>query len=627
MRIDSPVPHLDRPFDYAIPESMDADAKIGTRVRVRFAGRLVNGFIVDRTQTSQIDGQIRPIDRVIAPEVVLTPEILQLVEAVAARYAGTFSDVVRMAVPARHARAEAHPTTSVGANFVCEADVADSWSDYVHGPAMLSRLCAGTARELRGVWAAAPARSWTGEVASAVRAVLTRATGGVIVVVPDGWDVEQLLGALDDCRPTIAVLSADLGPERRYREFCRVLRGAARVVIGTRSAVFAPVAQLELVVVWDDANDLMWEPHAPYWNVRDVAALRSHQHGCALLVGSPSRSVEAQQWCESGFAQSIHPTRHTVKERAPIVRGFEPGDQARDEASTAARIPRIAWLVAKEAVRTGPVLIQVARRGYVPGLSCATCRTPARCSCGGPLGLAPSTRQAHCEWCGRPAVDWSCATCHDNRFRASAVGVERTAEEFGRAFPGERIIWSSGDQLVRRVPAESAIVIATPGAEPVADGGYVAVVILDARGQLQRPSMRAVEDAAQRWFGALMLARSKAHAVITAENASSAVQALARWDAVWLAERELADRESAGLPPASRVVVLRGAAADIAAVNESVQGPHRLLGPVDDRALMLMQRDAAATIARELRAITATRSAKAAFGQVTVMVDPRSVDG
>lgn len=626
IRIDSPLPHLDRIFDYGVPATMAAQAQVGVRVRVRFSGRLVNGFIVGRSESSEIEGTLRPLDRVISPEIVLTPEVMQLVEAVAARYAGTFSDVVRMAVPARHARAESVAVSAGAFDPLAGDDLVGSWSSYVHGPALVERLRTGTATGLRGVWAAAPARHWVHDVASAVRSVLSRPTGGAIIVVPDGWDVDQLTSALADCRPAIALLSADLGPERRYREFCRVLRGAARVVVGTRTAVFAPVRDLELVVVWDDGNDLLWEPHAPYWNVRDVAALRSHLSGCALLVGSPSRSVETQQWCATGWAQSLTPTREAIRDRAPIVRAFEAGDEARDEAAASARIPRIAWLVAKEGVRSGPVLIQVARKGYLPVLSCVQCREPARCACGGPLGLAPRASAARCEWCGKPAADWSCAVCGATRFRAGAVGVERTAEEFGRAFPGERIIWSGGDQIVRVVADEPAIVIATHGAEPVAEGGYSAVIVLDARAQLQRPNLRAVEDAAHRWFSALMLARPKAHAVVTVENAALPVQALARWDAPWLAERELADRTSAGLPPATRAIVLRGAASDIETVSGSLTAPHRLLGPVDGRAIVLTSREAASELARELRAITATRAAKAALGQVTVMVDPRTFD-
>ena len=168
--------------------------------------------------------------------------------------------------------------------------------------------------------------------------------------------------------------------------------------------------------------------------------------------------------------------------------------------------------------------------------------------------------------------------------------------------------------------------VLTAARDEFAEHGYTAVVILDARSQLHRPSLRAVDDAVHRWFAALLLARTGAHAVVTADNAHPAVQALARWDAPWLAGRELADRAQVGLPPATRAATLHGEPDDITAVCAGLAVPHRVLGPVDGRAIVLTPRDCGAELARELRAATAIRSAKAALGQVSVRLDPRTLD-
>lgn len=620
VRIDSPLPHLDRAFDYAVPASLDASAQVGVRVRVRFSGRLIDGLVVGRRQTSDAPGALRPIDRVIGIEPVVTAQTLALIEAVAARMAGTFWDVFRSAVPPRHARAEA---ASVRSDAWEAKPVADAWASYPQGDALLRHLSGS--EPVRAVWSAAPATSWIDQIGDAVRSVLNQPTGDVVVVVPDAWDVEQLRASLADVEPTTSVLTADLGPEARYRAFVRILRGQARLVIGTRNAVFAPVTNLRLLVVWNDGEEPMWEPHAPYWNARDVAALRSHLSGCALLVGAPARSPEAQGWCATGWARSLVPSRRLLASAAPVVRAIEQEDAARDAAAASARIPHTAWLVAKEGLRAGPVLVQVARRGYVPIVTCAQCRMPATCACGGALSLPSPSAAATCVRCGTIASQWRCAACGSARLRAGAVGVERTAEEFGRAFPETRIIWSDGERPVRRVDAEPALVVATAGVEPVAEGGYAAVLLLDARAQLQRPSLRAGEEAAQRWFAAASLARPRAHVVVTAENASTVVQSLVRWDAAWLAERELADRASAGLPPAVRAAVLRGEHEALVEVERSVTVPHRTLGPVDGRTIVLVARDHGTALAHELKAIAATRSAKS-LPVVTAMLDPRDLD-
>ncbi|NUP79324.1 MAG: hypothetical protein HOV96_17440, partial [Nonomuraea sp.] len=104
--VDSPLPHLDRPFDYLVPAGMHETARPGVRVRVRFAGKLIDGFLLERVEESDHEGRLTPLERVVSPEQVLTPEIAGLARAVADRYAGTLTDVLRLAVPPRHAKAE-----------------------------------------------------------------------------------------------------------------------------------------------------------------------------------------------------------------------------------------------------------------------------------------------------------------------------------------------------------------------------------------------------------------------------------------------------------------------------------------------------------------------------------------
>ena len=104
--VDISLAHLDRPFDYLVPARLDAGAVPGCRVRVRFAGQLVDGYLLERTETSEHQGRLARLERVISPEPVLTPEIFDLARAVADRYAGTLADVLRLAIPPRHATAE-----------------------------------------------------------------------------------------------------------------------------------------------------------------------------------------------------------------------------------------------------------------------------------------------------------------------------------------------------------------------------------------------------------------------------------------------------------------------------------------------------------------------------------------
>jgi primosomal protein N' (replication factor Y) len=612
--VDTPLPHLDRPFDYAVPDGVDCPP--GCRVRVRFAGRLVNGFVLTRTASSE--HRLAPLT-VISAEVVLTPEVARLARAVADRYAGSLADVLRLGVPPRHARAEravAAPPPPA------EPYRPDGLDRYEGGRAFLSALAAG--RAPRAVWSALPGATWTAEIADAVRATIAGGRGA-LVVVPDARDIAHVRAAL----PEAVALQAGEGPEARYRRFLSIARGTARVVVGSRAASLAPVADLGLVVVWDDGDDLLAEPRAPYPHAREIALLRSLHEDCALLLGGHAVTAEGQSLVQSGWAHPLRASRETVRLVAPRVLAAGSDDEvARDEAARTARLPTLAWRTARDALRAGPVLVQVPRRGYVPGLVCARCRTPARCAhCGGPLGLPAAQAIPACRWCGRRAGDWQCTACGHDHVRAGAVGERRTAEELGRAFPGVPVRTSGGQTVLDEVAQEPALVVATPGAEPRAT--YAAVLLLDAWALLNRPDLRAGEEAVRRWLNAASLAAPRAPVVLVGDAGATQVQALVRWDPFGAAARELTDRTELGFPPAVRMAALDGPAGAIAHLLEHAvlpSGTERLgpvaLDPDTQRLLLRVPRAAGADLAAALHAATGVRSARKEPGPVRVQIDP-----
>lgn len=587
------VPHLDRDFDYLVPAEHSDDAQPGVRVRVRFHGRLVDGFVLERRSDSDHHGKLGWLDRVVSPEPVLTTEIRRLVDAVAARYAGTRQDVLRLAVPARHARVEREITTAPGRPVVAPVDPS-GWAAYGRGRQFLAALA--DSRAARAVWQALPGELWADRFAEAA-AQTVRAGRTVLAIVPDQRDLDtlwQAATALVDEHSVVA-LSAGLGPEARYRRWLAALRGSARLVIGTRSAVFAPLSELGLVMVWADADDSLAEPRAPYPHAREVAMLRAHQARCAALIGGYARTAEAHALVRSGWAHDVVAPRPEVRARSPRVVALDDSgyDDARDPAASTARLPSIALRAARSALQSGaPVLVQVPRRGYIPSLACGRCRAIARCrSCTGPLSLqGAGSPGAVCRWCGRVDPTLRCVRCGSDVVRAVVVGARRTAEELGRAFPGTAVITSAGDTLVPQLDAGPALVVATPGAEPRAPGGYGAALLLDSWALLGRQDLRAAEDALWRWMTAAALVRPRgAGGVVTvvAESSIPTVQSLIRWDPVGHAEAELAARTEVGLPPSVHIAALDGPAGTVTALLEAARLPDPdrlqadLLGPVD----------------------------------------------
>ncbi|WP_433716589.1 hypothetical protein ACQP2U_26345 [Nocardia sp. CA-084685] len=909
--------HLDRDFDYLVPPELDEIAQPGVRVRVRFAGRLVDGYLLARLSQSDHTGKLVKLERVVSAERVLTPEILRLATAVAARYAGTRADVLRLAIPPRHARTEnggskkvvepeepqqdsadstddgpersisratrtpipsrgparasgtlrasldrrladdsaveppaaasssqssssqdpvpvgdsaasqaetvrpaetlnaaaavvdssdpqsvgdaatadesgesaasvdviaeldysadartargeavdvAQVRSSTGsvparsADSVAGAPVSDPielmadsgavasvgpagagsadagnardaeaagagaealsdsielmadsgavasagqagagpgaagagaaapeglrvvdaaeaantaaapadssgrelpdgvdlqiWERYIHGAAFVSAL--GQGKGVRAGWQAVPGEDWARRLAELAAVVVGRGRSAILMV-PDQRDLDRVLAECVRLVGDSAVgLAAGLGPAARYRRWLAALRGTARVIVGTRSAVFTPAADLGLIAIWDDGDDTYAEPRAPYPHAREVAMLRAHETGAAFVAAGFARTAEIQAVVDSGWAHDLVADRAVVRKFSPRISA--PGDSdiamERDPVARAVRIPAVGYAAARSALAEGAaVLVQVPRRGYIPALACAKCRTPARCRhCNGPLAL-PDGRAGHrsetahspaCRWCGITEAAYRCPVCASRALRAVLIGAVRTAEELGRAFPGVPIRGSSGGAILDTVEPGPQVIVATVGAEPVLPGGYGVALLLDGWALLSRADLRAAEDTLRRWMSAATLVRNHGQVIVMAEPSLPTVQALLRWDPLGHARAEVASRAEVGFPPAVRMAAIDGTSDSVAELLSAAKLPDNvdLLGPVPlppgarkpfdsgdtpaevERMLLRVNRSSGAALARALTAAQAVRSTHRSDAPLRVQIDP-----
>ena len=528
-------------------------------------------------------------------------------------------------------------------------DAASVFSDYENGAEFIEDVAAGAAT--RAVMTVLPGHlehTWADVLATALAAAATSGRGA-IAVVPTAKNLDLLEAALAERLPADAFvrLSSDSTPHTRYHGFVKARLGRVPVVIGTRAAAYAPVANLGLVVCWDDGDSSLVEQRAPYCHARDVLLLRASAENTAALFAGFSMSSEAARLVRTRWASHVRAPRALVRDYSPRI--FSTGSEfelARDPLAAMARIPHLAFEHARRALARGPVLVQVARSGYIPSFSCERCRMPARCGvCSGPLSVVSGSSVPSCSWCGHLAQQWRCSECGFTHWRYSAAGATRTAEELGRAFPNVPVISSAGDHVRASVGPEPALVVATPGAEPVAFGGYAAALLLDADKMLRFDSLRAPEAALRRWLNAAALVRPAAleGTVVTTASPSPVEQALVRWDPAWFARQELEERAQTGLPPAVRTAAVTGAEADVRAFMEEFLGSSallervreqlRIVGPVpldqgyfawsesleedseeapvqgDWRTLMFFSYGIAQQVTRELRATRATIAA------------------
>ncbi len=639
--VDSALPQLDRLFDYSVPEHASDAARPGVRVRVplRSAGRVADGVIVEVVEKGDFAGALSELESVVSSAQVLTPEVYQLARRAADRAAGSANDIVRLAVPKRQARVEKawlgrvessepsprQPVAPVAVAGYPEGVVEDAVARggrlavdaiprVTDVPGAVSSVADSTTATSS---ADVPPATWVGEWAVTMAQAATHAIASdrsVILVVPDYRDQQQLQSALAALLPPdrIVRLDATQSNADRYHAFLSCLEGAAVVAIGNRSTVYAPVARLGLIAVWDDGDPLHVEPLAPYVHTRDAALLRQELCGCALLFFSHARSAEVERLVEVGWLTPVAPTP-AVNPRV-IATALQANDDAQ---SGRARIPTAAWATAREALDSGPVLVQVARPGYAPRLACAGCGETARCrACEGPLGTATVRSAPACRWCGSIAVNWSCTHCGVKTIRAVGSGSARTADELGRAFPGVRIIVSDGDHIVTQVDARPALVIATRGAEPIATGGYRAALLLDGERMLARESLRVAEDCLRWWSNAAALVAPRKPVVLVGVGGEIA-RALSTWRQAEFIHRELVDRRALRFPPVVRVATLTGTADEVSAAVAAANVPSTdVLGPVEagDGTVRTIVRfdyargaDVAATLRAEIVRVAASR--------------------
>lgn len=571
--LDSALPQLDHLFDYAVPAELAETVRVGQRVRVPFRSkdRKTFGYIIGFVERSEFGGELSPIADIVTTVPQLAPEVWRLARAVADRAGGSAGDILRLAIPTRQVRVEkkhlAGAEEAAADTAAADSDTAEPAAvaadegaqtlafevspeatiaaELISGARLSHTASHGPERLHTGEWVG----GWAAQLARVALAVFARGRSAILVA-PDYRDLDQLRDALAALGHSDVVrVDSRQSNAERYAGFLRALDATPRIVLGNRSAVYAPAHKLGAILIWDDGDPVLAEPLTPYVHARDAALIRADQSGAGLLFAGHVRSAEVQRLVEIGYvrAQQNPPKRTRV---------FH-ADAARAPDAFAGRVPEFAAQTIREGLKTGPVLVQVATPGYAPVAVCGDCDDLARCgTCAGPIGFRVVGR-ASCRWCGEFANAWKCGSCGGGRLQERGMGSARTVEQFERQFAGVRVLLSDGEHPRERVDARPALVVATRGAEPLAAGGYRAVVLLDAERLLGIETLRAGEDCLRWWENAAALAAPDGLCLM-ASGGGPVLQAFVTGRSEEWLRGELRDRQALRYPPAVRVASVSG---------------------------------------------------------------------
>lgn len=458
-----------------------------------------------------------------------------------------------------------------------------------------------------------------------------------IVVAPTQREVRMMQELLHGTELSCMVQTAQDSQRVKYTQFLNVRAGNVDVVCGTRSSVYAPLANLGLILVVDAGDDRMTDPQNPYMNALDLAIFRAEHEAVSVVSAGMTMSVAAMRWARAGNAPILSTSPQRRRSESATVEVPDQFDREREGAAGYSQIPPLVQRRVREAISDGPVLIHVPRRGWSSVIACSRCGAGAQCGvCHGPL-RAGARADLYCNWCSRPQVNWRCHECKGRAWKTVRLGSSRTAADLGRAFQGIAVRASDADHEIEGRVSGSTLVVATPGKEPLAEDGYAAAVVLDANAVVGRPELWAPEEAMRRWMNVLALVRPTGRMLVVGVDDTRLAQALIRRDPVGYAALLLDEREALEFYPARCIVAVDGPSQAVDEVVAAVELPARCeylgtarltgrgtpkaYGTQPARALLRAHWDGAQELIDVLRAQLVARSTRGA-SVVNVHVNP-----
>ena len=528
--VDTAIPTLTEPFSYLIPEQLSSQVSIGSRVQVPFKDKHLEGIVIDRTALTTDSRELKSIYKLLGEYPVASAETLELISLTASFWGGSPYDVIRSAIPPRVASAEKGLSVAAKPSTPKSEGVA---TFHLLPPKLdpISALCS---------------------------LVLSRKSSGVkLIIVPTARDLLRLGASLAEQDVEFASLDSNLPRADRYRNFLFASLGAANIVIGMRGAIFAPIPGLSEIYLHQENSEHYYERRTPYWNTREVAWIRSKLSNLDLHF--------------TGYVPSLDVAIDIDKKEITYQATREKISVLAQASSNGELIPSKIYQQVRKAIATGPVLFLVPAKGYATAISCAKCRNIAICECGGKLSKSSAKSEPTCVLCSKRYLNWKCGWCGEARVFLTSRGIERFAEEIGRSFPNQLVIQSTASDPRDSVTSEPALVISTPGTEPIAEKGYAAVVMLQVDRFLSSSASNGVERAYSNFFAASALVSDAGVIALVSDDGSPITSALTTWNPATISKREIEQRISLQLPPISGAVQVVADSAELVRLKSALE--------------------------------------------------------
>ena len=444
------------------------------------------------------------------------------------------------------------------------------------------------------------------EVYLQVIAEVLRQSRQALVLVPEISLTPQTISRFRkrfQCR--IAVLHSGLTDAERLQAWLEARDGQAEIVIGTRSALFTPLARPGIIIIDEEHDGSFKQQDGFRYSARDLAIVRARNENIGIVLGSATPSLETLHNALSGRYQHLLLTERAGVAERPALRLLDTTNEVLQEGFSAPLLQDIA----DHLQRGNQVLVFLNRRGFAPTLQCADCGWVAEClRCDARLTLHKTPPHLRCHHCdARRPVDRHCPQCKSKHLQALGLGTERSEGVLGSLFPDTRVLRVDRDTTRRKNEldallnevhrGEPCILI---GTQMLAKGHHfpcvTLVAVLDADAGLFSADFRGQEHTAQLLMqvaGRAGRAGQAGEVVIQTRHANhSTLQALVQQGYGSFARTILAERQAASMPPFSHLALIRAEATDFRSPEQFLalvrQCAERLPGAAERTAVTLM---------------------------------------
>jgi len=548
---------LDRVFTYRLPAG--ASAVPGCRVSAPFGRRKLTGYVigVDVEPPAGVE-EIREIDRVVDSRPLFTGEILEQARWLAQMYMCSLGEALAAMLPGARRESEAE-TVSL------EAQLPEEFALSPRQRSAVERIVSTHQGSfyLEGVTGSGK----TAVFLEAAREIVQRGRG-VIYLVPEISLTHQVVELfVSEFGERVAVLHSGLTASRRLRTWFRILDGEARLVIGARSAVFAPVRDLGLIVLDEEHESSYKAGSTPRYHARQVASYRSGREHAVLVMGSATPSLEAVMRMQSGKLERLYLPERLSGGSLPEIHIQD----MRGESGPLSR--RLVEEILQAHREKRQTILFLNRRGFSHYFHCRSCGFEMTCrNCSVSLTYHKSRHKLVCHYCGYKADPVTvCPECGSMDVGYSGIGTERVEEELARLFPDLRVRRVDTDAVRKRdllggilQDFRAGKIDVLVGTQMVAKGlnfpGVKLVGIISADTGLQLPDFRAAE----RTFNLIVQVSGRAGRfhpdgrvlIQTLKPENPTIRLAAAGQVREFYDRELAMRREMNFPPFSRLIRL-----------------------------------------------------------------------